>query len=279
MPRHWPSHTTAEEGEPFLLPQQRLPTLLRRYAIKESDPACFNGAVSSAMSYYRRAGQSGDAKRVFSLANSHPEAAVHWLRESQTPRVFHPELLARPWWNADSFHITNELREAYQKDSGREMQRQLEEVIRLKEGLVRGSRNASTNEGLQRIYTPYIGVRSKDNATEEGAGAWAEYGPLFDGVSWNEEKCSKVPLVCDTLKKHTAGELCGGYSSGAPRITTAEDIESECGADTVVTLLRLRPGAHILPHCGTTNKRLIMHFALRGANVYNCLREMIIHRG
>ena len=38
-----------------------------------------------------------------------------------------------------------------------------------------------------------------------------------------------------------------------------------CGADTVVTILRLRPGTTILPHCGTTNSRLIMHFALEGA--------------
>ena len=41
------------------------------------------------------------------------------------------------------------------------------------------------------------------------------------------------------------------------------DIETECGSDTIVTILRLRPGSSILPHCGTTNRRLIMHFALR----------------
>ena len=41
-------------------------------------------------------------------------------------------------------------------------------------------------------------------------------------------------------------------------------IEEHCGSDTIVTILRLRPGTHILPHCGTTNRRLIMHFVLRG---------------
>lgn len=41
-------------------------------------------------------------------------------------------------------------------------------------------------------------------------------------------------------------------------------IEDHCGSDTIVTILRLKPGTHILPHCGTTNRRLIMHFVLRG---------------
>ena len=27
----------------------------------------------------------------------------------------------------------------------------------------------------------------------------------------------------------------------------------------------MRPGAHIHPHCGKTNRRLILHFALRGS--------------
>ena len=35
-------------------------------------------------------------------------------------------------------------------------------------------------------------------------------------------------------------------------------IEEYCGSDTLVTILRLRPGAHILPHCGTTNRRLLI---------------------
>ena len=34
----------------------------------------------------------------------------------------------------------------------------------------------------------------------------------------------------------------------------------------VATVLRLAPGANILPHCGVTNRRLIMQFALRGSD-------------
>ena len=227
------------------------------------------------MSYYRRAGMSADADRVFALANAHPEAAVRWQRKSQTPRVFHPDVYAQPWWDPEMFKINHELRAAYQKDGGRELQRQLDSMIMLKDGAVRGSLDADVNDGLQRIYTPYIGVRSTDSSAERGAGAWAEFGPLFDGVNWNEAKCATVPLICDTLKNHSAGELCGGYSalSAAQKAINAEDIELECGADTVVTILRLRPGAHILPHCGTTNKRLIMHFALRGEIIRKILKR------
>jgi len=47
--------------------------------------------------------------------------------------------------------------------------------------------------------------------------------------------------------------------------TRQKDMWKLCGSGTVVTVLRLRPGASILPHCGTTNARLIMHFPLIGA--------------
>ena len=38
------------------------------------------------------------------------------------------------------------------------------------------------------------------------------------------------------------------------------------GANVVVTILKLAAGARILPHCGVTNRRLIMQFALRGSD-------------
>jgi hypothetical protein len=59
-----------------------------RAAAVEHEPACFNGAVSSAMSFYRRAGDTRSTSRVFKLANSHPTAATHWTDVLQTPRVF-----------------------------------------------------------------------------------------------------------------------------------------------------------------------------------------------
>ena len=56
----------------------------------ESETACFNGAASSAISYYRRAGDMTSAMRVFNTARAHPTAATKWQYISQTPRVYHP---------------------------------------------------------------------------------------------------------------------------------------------------------------------------------------------
>ena len=108
---------------------------------------------------------------------------------------------------------------------------------------------------------------------KKGAGGWSEFGPLFDGITWSK-KCKFIPLICDTIKKHqrTTKEICGSSLissnidiNGNTNLVTAAHIENMCGSDTLVTILRLRPKTHILPHCGTTNRRLIMHFALRGS--------------
>jgi len=70
-------------------------TLCRaRAAAVENEPACFNGAVSSAMSFYRRAGDARGARRVLALANGHSTAATHWTDERQTPRVYNVYLPA-----------------------------------------------------------------------------------------------------------------------------------------------------------------------------------------
>jgi hypothetical protein len=254
-----------------------------RFAALETDAACFNGATSSAISYYRRAGDMEAARRVLALARAHPNAATHWRHMSQTPRVFHPVLRSQPWWDADAFALTAELQKAFAKNGGRDLQQQLDRVIALREGALRtggnvveeearvsGPSNSNHPDGLRRVFTPHIGVRATAEATEAiGAGAWSEFGPLFDGVRWSATRCAVVPLVCDTLKNHwkRSDEVCGSRQealNGHP--LTSADVEMECGSDTIVTILRLRPGSRILPHCGTTNRRLIMHFALRGAN-------------
>ena len=257
-----------------------------RFAAAETDAACFNGAVSSAVSYYRRAGEFESALRVVALARAHPTAATHWRHLSQTPRVYHPELRGKPWWDADAFAVTAALQKAFAKSGGRDMQQQLDRVIALREGALRtggsvveeearatvpSSSSGNKNpDGLRRVFTPHIGVRAAAEATEAtGAGAWSEFGPLFDGVQWSATRCAIVPLVCETLKNHwkRSNEICGSQKAAAKgRPLTAADVETECGSDTVVTILRLRPGSRILPHCGTTNRRLIMHFALRGAD-------------
>lgn len=90
----------------------------------EGESACFNGAASAAVSYYRRAGDQASAERVRRSAATHPSAATQWASLQQTPRVFHASiasargdpggltdgeaaaavgLTARPWWDASRF--------------------------------------------------------------------------------------------------------------------------------------------------------------------------------
>lgn len=63
-----------------------------RFAVWEADSACFNGAISSAMSYYRRANDSVAAMRVFLVAQEHPYASTHWRHIVQTPRYWNTNL-------------------------------------------------------------------------------------------------------------------------------------------------------------------------------------------
>mmetsp|Transcript_25396 Transcript_25396/g.35611 ORF Transcript_25396/g.35611 Transcript_25396/m.35611 type:complete len:385 (+) Transcript_25396:2-1156(+) len=245
-----------------------------QHAVDEADPACFNGAASNAISYYRRSNDMESIDRVLQLANKHPGAATHWQITKQTPRVFRPNLTAKPWWNPMDFSAAKALTSIYKDDKIRaSMIKELQAVKKLQEGSLRGqgeieklevnANGGVTQEkdtaGLQRIVTPYIRTEN-ENTSQIGAGGWAEFGPLFDGMNWVEENCRFVPTLCNALKNDAS--LCTARPSS--------DIDNNlvwkmCGADTVVSILRLRPGTSILPHCGTTNSRLIMHFALEGA--------------
>jgi len=249
-----------------------------RYAVTEKDPACFNGAASSAVSFYRRMGDFTSAERVRILANNHPHASTHWWTILQTPRVFHPDLKSKPWWNASEFSAARKLKTSYENNISRNMMlNEINNVISLYEGDLRGAEVVVSSEdgstqlknssagGLQRIFTPYIGVQTRDDEIQErGAGGWAEFGPLFDGHHWSKERCEIVPTICRILEHDES--LCSSFrklsSHPFSRTVSGWDL---CGSGTIVTILRLRPGTSILPHCGTTNSRLIMHFPIIGA--------------
>jgi len=246
------------------------------YAVDETDPACFNRAASSAISYYRRSNDVESAERVLQLANRHPDAATHWQTTKQTPRVFHPNLSAKPWWNPREFSAAQALMSIFKDDRIRaSVLKELQNVKKLPEGGLRGQEEIKRAEisasggvsqeegtaGLQRIFSPYIGVRTeKEDTSQTGAGGWAEFGPLFDGANWLEENCRYVPTICNALKNDRS--LCTAQASDK---VDNKLVWKMCGGDTIVSIMRLRPGTSILPHCGTTNSRLIMHFALEGA--------------
>ena len=262
---------------------------IEQFAVTERDPACFNGAAASAVSYYRRIQDDESANRVVEFSRSHPKAATHWDSALQTPRVYHPELSSKPWWNPTEFSAAAVLMDMYRNKKTRtKLLNELEAVKALQEGKLRSGNNMAGAEvevdangnvatsksssgrgsggsadGVQRIFTPYIGVRTEMEQTrQDGAGGWGEFGPLFDGNQWNERNCRVVPTICKALRDDPS--LCTARQKAG--IQQQQDVWELCGSDTVVTILRLRPGTTILPHCGTTNSRLIMHFPLVGAD-------------
>ena len=104
-------------------------------------------------------------------------------------------LRAKPWWNADQFELTKALQAAFHKHDGKELQRQLDDVIALREGALRtggsvleeesrastsdktkntmasSKGESSQDDGLRRVFTPHIGVRADEQDTEtKGAG-------------------------------------------------------------------------------------------------------------
>lgn len=77
-------------------------------------------------------------------------------------------------------------------------------MVGLQEGLLRsGSAMAPAvaEAGLLRLFDPYMGVRVRaEHIAVDGAGAWAEYGPLFDGMTWSAARCRVLPSLCAALR-------------------------------------------------------------------------------
>lgn len=74
-----------------------------------------------------------------------------------------------------------------------------------------------------------------------------------------------MPSLCQLLLKDEKS-LCSSPLSGLsiPHSTSTERQLYE--STSVVTILRLKPGTFLLPHCGITNSRLIMHISLSETN-------------
>lgn len=244
------------------------------YASVENDDACFNDAASNAISLYRRAGDLQSANRVLEAAQQHPHAATHWGRIEQTPRIYHPDLKAEPWWDETKFSAATSLMKCFES-SKKVILKELQAAKALKEG--RGEERSvglknteidpngntlsvDTTPGFRPFLLSNLRVHTGESTMQEtGMGALAEFGPLFDGITWSDDYCQVIPTICNALKNDRS--LCMAWSSVD---STKLDLQS-CGAESVVTVLRLRPGTTILPQCGTTNSRLVMYFALEGA--------------
>ena len=224
------------------------------YATDEgSETTCWNAAVSSAIMYYRRAGDAQRAENTLKLARQHPRAATQYERVEQVPLVFirpEPPLRAQPFWPPLDFALVRSLEAAFKTPQSRAtIDAELTALI--------------GGDDLRRLHSPVAPLDpGSDEADAVGAGAWSELA-LYDGREWNEEACARVPTLVGLLRDdgHAMAGVCRAPPPDAPPSTP-----NLCGTAVVVTVLRLAAGATVLPHCGVTNRRLIMQFALRGSD-------------
>eukprot|EP00439_Symbiodinium_sp_Y106_P041717 s4224_g5.t1 len=209
------------------------------YATEESsEKDDFNQAITAAMLYYRRIGDQERLQNAMEFANKHPYAATHYQNSWQTPRTFHPGYRGQPWWEGDSFQLVQRLEGGWRDPDTR---------TKITEEL-----NALLSKGaFERIFSPSaLVVPGSVNEDRNGA-EWSEY-LLYDpkSVKLDEAKCAGIPTLSSLLRDPS----------------NKEAVHPEINKSTVVSILSLDPGARIMPHCGVTNRQLVMHFALKGSD-------------
>lgn len=271
----------------------RHPLCTAAYAKVEEDHSCFNDRLAAAITLRRRAAAAartraklllGEAAKaevaaadvemaradaLVGVGRAHGQAATKWASSAQTPRVFWPALRSIPWWDATSFKVAAALEEAWGSGLIAEDLRRIG-VSELGKGIhgvqvtaTGGFRTSSLPQQraaaaggepdpFQRIVSSGAPIRGRPGDDAGDAGVWSEF-MLFDGKEWVDERCALASTLC-TILRHTA-EVAGTVRTYDGR---------RVGPQGQVTVFRLQPGAHVLPHVGVTNQRLVLQFPLSG---------------
>ncbi|CAE7949468.1 ASPH [Symbiodinium sp. KB8] len=209
------------------------------YATEESsEKDDFNQAITAAMLYYRRIGDQERLQNAMEFANKHPYASTHYQNSWQTPRTFHPGYRGQPWWEGDSFQLVQRLEKAWEDpDTRAKITEELDTLL--------------SKGAFERVFSPSaLVVPGSVNEDRNGA-EWSEY-LLYDpkSVKLDETKCAGIPTLSSLLRDPS----------------NKDAVHPEINKSTVVSILSLDPGARIMPHCGVTNRQLVMHFALKGSD-------------
>jgi hypothetical protein len=259
------------------------------FAVDEgSDGTLWNAAVSGAIGYYRRAGDSARAEAALKVARKHPSAATRYDRLDQTPLIYHPGVPGYPWWDPRGFSVVRKLEAAFADPITRaDIEAELDGLIEsnalqpiLSPAAPLGKAGGAAGAGAPTAEDGRVGTLSSCDAAEgrgggEGGasaadgvmsggkteGSWSEF-PLFDGRDWADEACALLPTLCKLMRGDGGRSVEPSVCTAPPQLSAP----NLCGTSIVVTVLRLAPGAAVLPHCGITNRRLTMQFALRGSD-------------
>lgn len=237
---------------------------------KGDESSCFNNAASLAVNYYRLANDMDGAKRAMEMGASHPDALTHWKVIGQTPRVFHASLTSNPHWDAKDFQLASALQSAYSKqrdkilsdlDSLKTLFTRPAGVDTLEIDPVGEVVKPTTNSSVSRRTISALGyiIRMGDDLAPGESGGALETIDLFDGFEWNQAAFQAMPTLCRSLQKHER-RLCSGIASDA------NTVQLHCGSETVVRIVRIRPGNRILPRTGETNNHLTLCMCLGGCD-------------
>jgi hypothetical protein len=143
-----------------------------------------------------------------------------------------------PWWNGQDFDLVRRLEAAWADESTRAR------INAELDGLLE-------DDLFNRIFSPSALVVPGRVDDDRNGSEWSEF-LLYDpkSVQLDESKCAAIPTLASLVRDPSDA------SSTHPDINTS----------AVVSILSLDPGARIMPHCGVTNRQLVMHFALRGSD-------------
>ncbi|GAX12089.1 hypothetical protein FisN_15Lh219 [Fistulifera solaris] len=211
---------------------------------------CFVTSASRAISYYRRAGDTEAAQRIFDWAQSHSSGTTAWKSMDQTPPSFDPNISSKPIWS--DLPITHQLKAAH-SNTKTVLMNEISTIDWLAtttttttSEIGSDGSTVSTSVIRQNDLVPLSLLRSTSPV------GWLEYGPLHDGSVWNLNLCQRVHTLCRVLRSHET-TFC-----------KSDDTTKTCGTDSIVTLVRMKPGTTVLPHCGINNYRLTLHWCLYG---------------
>ena len=259
----------------------RTPLCRENFAVVETQPSCWNDQLAAAITLHRRLNDTAGAEELVRAGRGHPHAATQWTSSAQTPRVFAPTLEATPWWDPQQpatllpcypatrlpgypanrpapvhrwdpyrFGVAAALEAAWASGEIGDDLRRLGVATEAAAGAATG---AAPGAPFDRIVSTGLPLRAPAGTDGGGPGAWSEF-MLFDATRWLPERCALAHALCRVLR--AAAEVSGRVpgSDGAAAVEPQGQ----------VTIFRLVPGAHVLPHVGVTNRRLVLQFPLAG---------------
>lgn len=224
-------------------------------AVTSDEPGCFNYALSQSALYYRQLKKAKkEFQEVLKIGRDHARAATKWEHQDQTPFIYQPNLKAQPWWSEKQFEIAREFQKLLKNSP------LITEVpaVLAEEQVEVDSEGNTKSEKPRPLLEPLDGMaRRLDKKAMEAHQMYALV-TVWDGETWNEGVCAKMPTLCNFWKTHAAA-ACGKN----------EDMEVQkrvqvCGSPSVITLHKVAAGSQVRTQVGASNQRLVLYAALQG---------------